>query len=122
MSTSAWGVDHGSEVSKKDSRRTAAQIAGAVDTGGGLAAIHSGYHAKSGKKLRAAGRSGVTTFGHATAGGLAGGLAGAAITRGKSQSALQIGAGLGAGAGGIHGAGSAWDKNAKMGRYKKAKS
>ena len=124
MTTSAWGVEHGSEVSKKsrnsDERQGTATALGAWDPSGGFSAIQSGYHAKKGKKVRSATRSGLTTFGGGTAGGIAGGLAGAAVTRGKPAGA-QWGATLGGATGGAVGSRKAWNENAARGRYKPEK-
>jgi hypothetical protein len=99
MSTSAWGVEHGSEISKLDEKKYAARqgALGAVGLGWAGAAASS----KKGRKFRNAGRSWGSEVAYGTGGGVAGVLAGAAT---KNPKVSQVATRAGGLAGGIYGA------------------
>lgn len=120
MTTSAWGIDHGTEISKAEkkdkyqSQRRVNTALGALPIGGTVApAIHSGVKAKKGRKAGAAAVSGVSSL----SGGLIGGVAGSALTRGSKG-----GMALGGMAGSAAGANIGHRANEMDGRYKKGKS
>ena len=112
-SISAWGVDHGEEVSKAagDQRRkhvnTSAALGGLVGPAG--SAVHAGVTAKDGKKLRAVGNAG---------GGAAVGAAGGALLGSKLGSGgITAGSMLGGAGGAMAGA----RRNTKRGYIKGVK-
>lgn len=105
MSTSAWGVDHGS-VSKADSRKfttneklTGAATAATFNTP--IGAVAAGAQAKKGKRAKV----GVRALGRGFAEGMGGLGAGAAVggLATRSMTGAQIGAGIGSAAGTAHG-------------------
>lgn len=103
MSTSAWGVDHGSEISKVSEKKYAARQ-GALGTVG-LGWAGAAASSKKGRKLKNAARSWGSEAAYGTGGALAGAAAGAATKNPKVMNATMRGGGLAGGVFGAHRAG-----------------
>lgn len=107
MTESAFGVDHGEEISKKAGKKPSTERKVAAGVFGGY---HSAVAGKSGKKLRATAR----TVAHETVGGLAGGVGGSVIAGPR----LGVPAAF---TGAVAGSQTALKENNRRGYYKKEK-
>lgn len=121
MTVSAFGVVHGTAVSKADKPSRGNPSAGRTVTGLLFPAPHGFIAGRKGHKWRSALTETGTRAGGTVGGGIVGGAVGAGLGRiaHRTSEGAALGAGLGGTGGGIGWQAHQINRNNKLGRYKR---